>query len=246
MHNPRRLILLLLVACLSPSPALADDTAGSTNLLLNPHFAFHAFTDHRDGEAGNYASHNVAFWNTDAWEDITVVRESHVDPEIRPGFSTRNLVVIRPGKRFWQFFTLGEAGLAPGKQVSLTVFGHQSQPGALVARVRVMKIDSADGTWSPADFGASDKRTFARHGRGELVAAATHEARAEETGRVELRIEGAEIVGRLRKGRDSRADDVNTVGLRVEFENTGGEGDVWVAAPCLAAGGQALARLAQG
>lgn len=246
MHNPRRLMLLLLVACLSALSVRADETAGSTNLLLNPHFAFHAFSDHRDGEAGNYDSHNVAFWNTDAWGDVTVVRESHVDPEIRPGFSTRNLVVIQPGKRFWQFFTLGEAGLAPGEQVSLRVLGHQSQPGALVARVRVMKIDSADGTWSPADFGASDKRTFARHGRGELAAAATHEARAEETGRVELRIEGAEIVGRLRKGRDSRADDVNTVGLRVEFENTGGEGDVWVAAPCLAAGSKALARLPQG
>ena len=129
--------LLGVVIWTAVSAAWADQTTPAMNLVLNPDFAFHAFTDHRDGEPGNYSSGNVAFWNTDAWGDIQVVRESHVDPGIRPAFSTRNLVSIRPGKRFWRFFTLPEAGLAPGDHVSLTVYGHQSQPEALVARIVV-------------------------------------------------------------------------------------------------------------
>ncbi|MBC8870712.1 MAG: SGNH/GDSL hydrolase family protein [Planctomycetes bacterium] len=233
--------ILLLAACLFSPLVRAGETTAPTNLLLNSDFAFHAFQDHRHGEPESFRSHNVAFWNTEAWGDITVVRQSHVDAKIRPKFWSKNLVSLRPGSRFWQFFTLPEAGLVHGQSVSLNVFGFQDAPGALVARVVVMKVDSQDGTWSPADFGLSDKRTFARHGRGELVAAKTYEARSSEMGRVELTIEGAEIIGHFREGQDSRGDDINTVGLRIEFENIGQKGDAWVCAPCLVAGPQAVA-----
>lgn len=238
MYHSSQRWMLLLATCFLSSAVRADE--GKANLLLNSVFAFHAFQDHRHGEPENYRSHNVASWNTEAWGDITVVRQSHVDAKIRPGLWAKNLVSLRSGSRFWQFFTLPEADLAHGHDVSLSVFGFQDTPNALVARVAVLKVDSEDGTWSPADFGLSDKRTFARHGRGELVAAETYEARSSETGQVRLTIEGAKIVGHFREGKDSRGDDANTVGLRIEFENVGPEGDAWVCAPCLVAGSRAV------
>ncbi len=236
-------VLLLATGLFSPS-VRADDN--KVNLLLNSDFAFHAFRDHRHGEPENYRSHNVAFWNTEAWGDITVVRQSHVDAKVRPKFWSKNLVSLRPGSRFWQFFTLPEVGLVHGENVSLTAFGFQDAPNALIARVVVLKVDSEDGTWSPADFGLSDKRAFARHGRGELVAAKTYEARSSETGQVKLKIESAEIIGHFREGKDSHGDDVNTVGLRVEFENVGQEGDAWVCAPCLVPGPRAVSHAPPG
>ena len=238
--------LVLLAACLFSSAVWAAETPAPTNLLLNADFAFHAFQDHRNGEPENYRSHNVAFWNTAAWGDITVVRQSHVDGKIRPSFWGKNLVSLQPGSRFWQFLTLPEAGLVHGQHVSLTAYGFQDAPGALVARLVLLKVDSQDGTWSPADFGLSDKRTFARHGRGELVAAKTYEAHSSETGQVQLTIDGAEIMGRLREGKDSRTDDINTVGVRVEFENVGQEGNVWVCAPCLVSGRQPISHAPPG
>ena len=154
------LTLLLLIL----SPVIGDD-----NLLQNPQFDFHAFDPHRSGKAGSFRSHNVAFWNTDAWGDIEVIRESHVDAKIRPSFTTHNLVKIEPGKKMWQFFTLPEAGLAHGEKLSLSVQGNQSKGAALELRLQLMKLDSEDGTWSPVDFGSTDKRTFPKHSRGELV-----------------------------------------------------------------------------
>ncbi len=233
------------VRCLfSALVLLASPAFGSAqpmNLLLNPRLEFHSFANHREGRAVNYESGNVAFWNTDAWGDITVMRESHAPAEVQPKFSTGNLVRIAPGKRFWQFFTLPEAGLAPGDVVSLIAYGWQPEAGALRASVRLMKIDSEDGEWTPADFGFSDERTFPRHSRGELVVARSYEATSDAMGRVELRIEGAEVIGNFTAGEESHSEDVNTVGIRVEFENTleaveGEERNVWVFAPSLTAG----------
>ncbi len=223
-----------------------QEAANPVNLLLNPSFEFHAFENHRLGKAVSHTSHNVAFWNTDAWGDITVVRESHAPAEVRPVFSTGNLVSLAPGKRFRQFLTLPEGGLAPGESVSLLVYGHQPAAGSLRARIVLLKLDSEDGTWSPADYGMSDKRTFPRHARGELVVVKTYEASAEQAGAVELKIEGAEIVGHFTADGKSHSDDVNTVGLRVEFENTATAADAWVYWPCLCRGPRALARLPQG
>ena len=83
--------LLLLV----PHIHSQQETGKATmNLLLNPRFDFHAFTNHRNGAPVSYASHNVAFWNTDAWGDIQVTRESHIATELRGDFSTGNVVEI--------------------------------------------------------------------------------------------------------------------------------------------------------
>ena len=229
-----------ITALLVCSRTNADNSPAMPNLLANPQFAFHAFQDHRHGTAENFRSHNVAFWNTSAWGDVTVVRQSHVDARVKPSFWVENLVSLRPGARFWQFLTLPEAGLVHGQCVSLAVHGYQERPAALVARVVVVKVESDDGTWSPADLGFGDKRTFSRHGRGELVSAKTYQTRSSDIGQVSLTIEDAKILGHFREGRDSRRDDINTLGLRIEFENIGEEGDVWVAAPCLVAGDQAV------
>jgi len=235
---------LMLATSLAASAA-AQETSRPMNLLLNPTFEFHVFDNHRLGKAGSYASHNVAFWNTAAWGDITVTRESHAPEAIRPTFTAHNLVSIAPGKRLWQFVTLPEAGLAHGDRISLHVFGHQAAPKALRARIVLLKLDSADGTWRPADFGMSDKRTFPRHARGELVAAKTYDATADTAGRVELTIDNAEVVGSFRPGdkNESHADDLQTIGIRIELENAGKEGTVHAWWPSLCTGPAARPRL---
>ena len=81
--------LSIAAAVLAALPCLA-----APNLLTNPRFEFHAFENHRLGSTVSFTSHNVAFWNTEAWGDITVTRESHVDPKIRPAFSTGSLVSL--------------------------------------------------------------------------------------------------------------------------------------------------------
>ncbi|MCP4639315.1 MAG: hypothetical protein GY851_02725, partial [bacterium] len=231
-----RTSLALCVASLSSLSAAADSDA---NLLLNADFSYHAFANHRLGEREAFQSHNVAHWNTDAWGDITVVREAHVDAAIRPSESAGALVRIPPGKRMWQFFTLPEARLAHGDVVSLIVGGRQAVAGALRAHVKVMKLDSEGGTWKPTEFGMSDKRTFPRQSRGELVVAHDYAASSDSVGAVELRIENATIVGQYRDGNASHSDDVNTIGLRVEFENMSESEDVWVWSPSLCRGEKA-------
>ncbi|MBT3376822.1 MAG: hypothetical protein HN742_09775 [Lentisphaerae bacterium] len=215
------------------------------NLLQNPHFEFHAFTNHRHGKADAYASRNVAFWNCAEWGDIEVKREAHVPAAIRPSFSTQNMVSIAPGKVFWQFATLPELGLGHGEQVSLFAYGHQSEARALEVRIAVLKLDSEDGTWTPSDFGCGDKRTFPRHSRGELVVAERYSSSSDQTGAVELRIDGAEIVGKVQdlNKNESRSTDINTIALRVELANVSEKADAWVWWPCLSRSPQALPQL---
>ena len=215
----------IVAALLAALPCLA-----APNLLTNPRFEFHAFENHRLGSAVSFTSHNVAFWNTDAWGDITVTREAHVDPQIRPAFSTGNVVSLAPGKKLWQFVTLPEIGLAHGDHVALSACGYQAVGGALVARLKLMKLDSEDGTWKPSDFGMGDSREFPKHSRGELVVAKAYEAKSEQVGAVTLSIADAEIVGRFHQDGKSHSDDVNTIGIQVEFENMGKEA-AWVWGP---------------
>jgi len=217
-----------------------EDVRG--NLLQNPDFDFHSFVNHRDGNASSYTFNNVAFWNTDAWKDITVTRESHVDPKIRPLTSVHNMVSIAPGKKFRQFFTLPEASLAPGEKISLSADGYQNTPGALTASIKILKLDSEDGTWTPGDFGYSDKRTFPKQARGELVVAKSYDATSDKTGTIELKIHAAEIVGKT-DGGDSPAMGVNTIGVCVEFGNTSKDSPVWVYSPCLSRSNVALKNL---
>lgn len=238
-------VALLLSAALAAN-ADTQGPAMSRNLLANPTFEFHALGPHRTGRADGYMSRNVAFWNTDAWGDITVIRESHAPVEIRPGFSAGNLVSIQPGKRFWQFFTLPEAGLGHGEALSLLVYGNQPAAGALKASVRLMKLDSEDGTWNPKDFGMPRDESFPRHSRGELVVARSYDATSDQTGPVELRIENALIEGKVTIGPDSHSDDINTVGIEVLFENTSADQPVWVWFPTLCVGKAAQARLLPG
>jgi hypothetical protein len=203
----------------------------SVNLLLNSDFDFHSFTNHRDGNPVSYSSKNVAFWNTDSWGDIEVIRESHVSDSIRPKFSTHNLVAIKSGKKFWQFFTLPEVGLAHGDHVNLSVFGYQPKGNMLKAKIKLMKLDSEDGEWSPKEFGMSDTRTFPKHSRGELVIAKEYESSVSQKGSVEIMIRNAEIIGKTSVGNKSSSKDINTIGIQVEFENSDMSDTVWVYSP---------------
>lgn len=207
-----------------------------SNLLLNSAFEFHAFAPHRDGKAGSYRAHSVAFWRHDAYGDVTVMRESHVPAGQRPVYSAANLVSIAPGKRFFQFIPLPEAGLAHGDIVSFSAGGWQSAPGALQASLVLLKLDSADGTWKPADFGASDQREFPRHARGELVVAGRHDVVPEAAGPFELAVENFPVTGHFTSGAESRSADSNTIALQVEFRNLSAAETVWVWSPCLALG----------
>ena len=203
------------------------------NLLLNPRFEFHSFINHRDGKAISYSSGNVAFWNTQSWGDIEVMRESHVSDSIRPKFSVNNLVKIKPGKKIWQFFTLPEAGLAHGEKISLKVYGYQSKENMLKARIKLMKLDSEDGEWSPGDFGMKDKRTFPKHSRGDLVVAGEYQASDKGNGSVELMIKDAEIIGKISAGNKSNSKDINTIGIQIEFENSDLSQSAWIYSPIL-------------
>ncbi|MDX9978648.1 MAG: SGNH/GDSL hydrolase family protein [Lentisphaeria bacterium] len=218
-------------------------TGAAPNLLLNPSFEFHAFANHRDGVANSYTHSAVPGWNTDAWGHLAVWRESHVDPAIRPPFATGNLLRLEPGKRCWQFATLPELGLAHGDSVSLHVHGWQAAPSALRARLMPMKLDSEDGEWTPADFGMADKRTFPRHGRGELVAIGARETKADETGAVSLAIANLAIPGNFHPdaANTSHSADCNTIGLRVEFANTSDQ-PVWLWWPSLTATAEPVPR----
>ena len=140
--NLKRLIVVSVIIILTGyNPSFSQDKNSSDNLLLNPVFDFHSFINHREGKPVSYSSHNVAFWNTDRWGDIEVIRESHVSDTIRPVFSTHNLVAINPGKKIWQFFTLPEAGLAHGEQLNLSVYGYQKKGNLLKAKIKLMKLD---------------------------------------------------------------------------------------------------------
>lgn len=211
----------------------SQNKTSSENLLLNPRFEFHSFVNHREGKPISYSSGNAAYWNTETWGDIEVVRESHVPDSIRPDFYAGNLIKIKPGKKIWQFFTLPEAGLSHGEKISLKVFGYQPKENMISARIKLMKLDSEDGEWSPGDLGFKDKRTFPKHSRGELVAAEQYQTSGKKKGSVALTIKNAEIVGKISTGNKSSSKDINTIGIQVEFENTGLSEPAWICLPSL-------------
>jgi len=231
-----KLCFCFLLVMISEIPqAISQGNKESVNLLLNSYFDFHSFINHRDGIAVSYTSGNVAFWNTDSWGDIEVVRESHVSDSIRPKFASHNIVAIKPGKKIWQFFTLPEAGLAHGQRVNLSVYGYQPKGDMLKVKIKLMKLDSEDGEWSPKDFGMLDIRTFPKHSRGELVVAKEYTTTLGKTGSVELKISDAEIIGKTSVGNKSSSKDINTIGIQVEFENSDPSATAWVYSPKLTA-----------
>jgi hypothetical protein len=171
------------------------------------------------------------------------MRESHVAESVRPEFSTKNMVKIEAGKKFWQFIALPEVALAHGDKISLSVFGYQAKANGLTARICLMKLDSEDGEWTPADLGMLDKRSFPKHGRGELIPFKKYEAKSEKTGTVQLKIEGAEILGKFHTDPNkSYTEDMNTIAIQIEFENTS-DADVWAYSPSLCKGEVAESRL---
>lgn len=231
MHCSLKFLPVILASAVT---ALAD----GPNLLLNPTFEFHSFVNHREGKAVSHTANAVAFWSHDAFGDITVTREAHAKPEVQPRFSTGNMVSIAPGKKFWQFLALPEAGLAHGESVELFAPGWQSQPGALKASIVLLKLDSEDGVWKPSESGMSDTREFPKHARGELVAATNVNASANAAGFVNLHVVPTVIDGRFHRGEKSFTEDRNIIGLKVELENVSTGAEAWVWAPCLSRAGQ--------
>ncbi|MBT7298242.1 MAG: SGNH/GDSL hydrolase family protein [Victivallales bacterium] len=213
--------------------------AQTQNLLKNPAFAFHA----RDaaGRPGGTTSHNVACWNSDAWGDITAAKvgDSGISP--RPTGAV-GAVRIAPGKRLYQFNTLPKLGCLPGDALSLSVTTAQSGGGKLQIKLSLLRIESADGEWSPKDFGCSDSRTFNCHGRGELLRGpsqtVTVTAPRDQSAR-RVKVESLLLENNFKDERKSSSSRTNHVAVLVEFLNTGTDGEVWVCAPSLVKGATA-------
>ncbi len=219
--------MVLVLAALLARQAMASDMR---NLLLNSAFDFHSFVNHREGKAVSYSARNVACWNTDGSEDITVLRSSHIPANLHPPVFFRNGVKIEPGKRIYQFFTLPEAQLIPGDAISMKFYATPGIRGAL----RLLKFDSEDGTWSPGDLGLADKRSFPKHSRGELVVAEATEVRiAGETSGTQAGIVGNFLVGGTFSDKNESASGaVFAAGVEVEFTNESSSA-AWVFAPSL-------------
>lgn len=218
-------LFAIVLLCLPPVLAVADNVLPMINLLQNPQFGLR-------NTAGSEPGHSILCWNTDRWGDVI---GGSGEGKFNVNTSAK-AVEILPGKRIWQFATLPELGLKGGDAVSLSVNGYQEQSGALKARLCLMLIESADGEWSPADFGMPDKRTFAKHGRGELVRSPQREASSEETGKeFELQLNGLKIDPRFKEQREADADFRNVVGVLVEFVNDSDQ-RVWIQAPALVIG----------
>ncbi|WP_145038080.1 SGNH/GDSL hydrolase family protein [Gimesia chilikensis] len=195
------------------------------NLLQNPQFGLRH-------SAGSDPERSILCWNTDRWGDV-IGGSGEGKFNLN---SSAKAVEILPGKRIWQFATLPELGLKGGDAVSLSVNGYQEQSGALKARLCLMLIESADGQWSPADFGMPDKRTFAKHGRGELVRSPQQETSSQVTGKeFSLQLNGLKIDPRFKEQRESDAAFRNVVGVLVEFVNDSDQ-RVWVNSPVLVKG----------
>ena len=56
--------------------------------------------------------------------------------------------------------------------------------------------------------------------RGELVVAKEYNTSQSDKGTVELKIKNAEIIGKTSVGNKSNSNDINTIGIQIEFENT--------------------------
>ncbi len=231
----------LFLACLAlgADPQL-ESSPPSGNLLLNPGFGFHCFENSRKGTTDSAHSGAVACWNQEAYGDAEVFRAPRVK-NFRTAFPVENIVVIHPGKRFYQFSLLAETGLDHGDHVSLSVHGFQTAKDTLQAAVHLMRVDSQSGEWSAPN----DARVFPKHSRGELVKGKSYTAISGEGNHFQIKIENAEIVGAFTESADKSTDEPNTIGLMVEFVNRSQDQDVWIYAPCLHRGAKAESRLAE-
>lgn len=208
--------------------------AGSANLLRNGEFRFQA--REASGRPGGATSHNIACWNTAAWGDITVCPAGGAG-ERAGSAGIAGVAALEPGKRLYQFNTLPELGCKPGDSLRLTVQARQAGGGRLAARVTILRIESADGEWSPKEFGCNDDRTFSQHGRGELIRGPHQEAVApDQAGDVSLTVAALELTTEFKKERQSSVSYTNSVAVLVEFTNNAETGTVSVWAPMLTKG----------
>lgn len=233
----RTVLLLTVLASLAVLPAEAQNM----NLLQNPQFDFHCFDNSRAATARVWQAGYVACWNSDAYGDILVTAAPHLEALKLQAFA-RNVVTIKPGKRFGQVIFLPEVQLRHGDVVSLAAYGNQKAPDSLKASVHVLKIDSQTGTWKPSDYGCADSREFPRHSRGELVKAKSFSATSGANNDFLLKVEKCDIPGSFIHKNESSDSQLNSIALKIEFVNEGKE-DVLLYAPCLVKGAQAATGL---
>ncbi len=216
----------------------------ATNLLLNPTLEFISFDNSRTGAGVEHHSSSIAGWEQAAYGDAEAWRAAR-QTAFRTPFMVDNAVLLHPGKSLHQFALLSELGLDGNEAVSLSVYGHQGAPQSLQAAIRMMRLDSENGEWSPKDFGLADARTFPKHSRGELTAAPSFTQASGAEHDFELKVENAVIpFGFTESGTKSTAQP-NVIGIIVEFTNTSKE-DVWLYSPCLTRGPKALNHLPEG
>ena len=110
----------------------------------------------------------------------------------------------------------------------------------LKAKIKLMKLDSEDGEWSPKAFGMQDGRSFPKHSRGELDAAKEYKTSIAKGGSAEWEIKNAEIIGKISVGNKSGSGDINTIGIQIEFENADTTASVWIYSPGLTVSGKSM------
>jgi hypothetical protein len=231
-------LTVVIAFLLAAAPAWADGPDRG-NLLVNPAFRFHAFTNSREGKAASYTSGEIACWNQDAYGGAEVCRAART-AAFRPRFPVENLVVIHPGKRLYQFSLLVDMGLDHGDRVSFSVYGHQAAADSLSASLHLVRLDSQAGEWT-----APDRRTFPKHSRGEMVRGPSYTRNSGTPPDFELTIADCPIVGAFSESADKSTDQPNTIGIEVELVNRSKDQDVWVYSPCLARGAEPVNRLAE-
>lgn len=232
--------LMALAVLLAAAPAWAGTAADRVNLLVNPAFRFHAFTNSREGKPASYSSGAIAGWNQDAYGSAEVSRATRTEA-LHTRFAVENVVVIHPGKRLYQFGLLADMGLDHGDRVSFSIFGHQTAADTLSASVHLMRLDSQAGQWT-----APDRRTFPKHARGELVRGPSYTRNSGAAADFELALADCAVVGAFTEAPDRSTDQPNTIGIEVELVNRSKDQDVWVYAPCLARGAEPVNRLPEG
>jgi hypothetical protein len=209
----------------------ASNVQSADNLLCNPKFNYHVLKGSKSANG-----FNVAGWNTDAYGDIEVMKKNK---QFGDTLEYR-VVQINPGKRFWQFINLADLEtVKKDDSLALGVNVYQRKRSALEARLCLMGIESADGTWQPTALGFSDVRVFSHHARGELIKIDQAEVVSDKkTGQIKLDISGLKIDWNFEKGNKSSASYRNAVGVLVEFKNTSNT-PVWIYGPSLINGKKA-------
>jgi hypothetical protein len=213
----RGIRFVVFLFCLVVSGAACGE---GENLLKNAGFEVVLFEDMRGNEEVRRSTQSVSGWETEKYGDIVAAKpETTQLPRTKAAEPDRGVVAINSGKKFWQFMTLPEIGCGYGDAVSLAVKGYQAESKALAARIFLMRVDSEDGTWKPKEFGMFENRTFAKHGRGELVRELIGEAHSGDDLAFLFKAENAEIAGQVKQGKESSKESTNAVGIVVEFEN---------------------------